>query len=74
MASVDRKPVKSSNVVSVGYDAEARELHVEFKGGKVYAYSGVPQEIADHLFQVQSVGRYVQGYLVGAYPYRRVDG
>lgn len=40
---MERKPpaVKSSNIVSVGYDAAAKRMEVEFSGGKIYEYEGV---------------------------------
>jgi len=43
---MDRKPVKSSNIKSVGYDAATRKMHVEFSSGGVYEYDGV--EPSDH--------------------------
>lgn len=45
MAEVKLEPVKSSNIEAVGYDAETQELQVQFKGGSVYAYDSVPEEI-----------------------------
>lgn len=38
---MDRKPVKSSNIKSVGYDAGAKKMEVEFSSGGVYEYEGV---------------------------------
>lgn len=41
---MDRIPVSSSNVVSVGYDENRSMLEVEFKSGSVYQYLGVPSQ------------------------------
>lgn len=41
---MNRTPVKSSNIRSVGYDAASETLEVEFTSGSVYAYSGVPTD------------------------------
>jgi hypothetical protein len=41
---MERQLVQSSNVYSVGYDAEKRRLEVEFVNGGVYEYLDVPPE------------------------------
>lgn len=53
-----RVPVDSSDIVSVGYNPETKNLFVEFKGGRVYKYSGVPAEIHDKLMKANSHGRF----------------
>ena len=55
---MDRQPVSSSNVVSVGYDTEAQTLEVEFYGGKVYQYYNVPEFHFERILQ-GSVGTYL---------------
>lgn len=42
---IERKKVESSNLVSIGYDAVQQLLQVEFKGGSVYNYSNVPEQL-----------------------------
>lgn len=39
---MNRNPVSSSNVKSVGYDSESSRLEVEFHHGGIYQYYGVP--------------------------------
>ena len=56
---MERQPVKSSNVKSVGYDAEEKVLEVEFKSGGVYQYAGVQPEMYADLLKAESVGRFV---------------
>lgn len=67
---MNRTTVVSSNVVSVGYDASARTLEIEFKGGVVYQYYSVPASIFAGLMNAESVGRYLnQQVKQGGYKY-----
>lgn len=50
-----RSAVKSSNIKSVGYDAETKTLEVEFSSG-VYAYRGVTPEQHRTLMSAESIG------------------
>lgn len=52
-------PVKSSNIKAIGYDPAASELHVEFKSGDVYAYSGVDQKSYQELMAAPSIGSHM---------------
>lgn len=54
-----RKPVDSSSLVSVGYDPKRRILEIEFEGGGVYDYLGVPPEVFAALMEAPSKGAYV---------------
>jgi hypothetical protein len=60
---MERMPVTSSNVVSVGYDEPSRTLEVEYTGGRIYRYFAVPNSVNDGLIAVsrrgESVGKYV---------------
>jgi KTSC domain len=56
---MERVPVKSSSVVSVGYDAVAAELEIEFHNGRVYRYAEVPVAAYRLLLQARSIGEYV---------------
>lgn len=51
-------PVKSTNLEAVGYDPASTTLTVQFKGGKRWAYDGVPQDTYDALMQADSIGSY----------------
>ncbi|MBW2984066.1 KTSC domain-containing protein [Candidatus Woesearchaeota archaeon] len=59
---MDRKPVISSNLISVGYDEEAKTLEIEFKNG-VYQYLNVPRNVYDALMQAPSKGRHFHGFI-----------
>jgi hypothetical protein len=58
MVTIPRTPVVSSNVVSVGYDPATLTLVVEFRGGSVYAYAGVPEIVHGELMKAPSVGSF----------------
>ena len=53
-----RQSVESSNLASVGYDAENEILEVEFKHGGVYQYFDVPQNVYEELMNASSHGVY----------------
>lgn len=66
-----RQPVSSSNVASVGYEAnefQSGTLEVEFTSGAVYQYTGVPQREFDSLIHAVSVGKYLRSNITGRYP------
>jgi len=55
---MNRNPVNSSNLKSVGYDPETMILEVEFKGGGVYQYKGVEVETHSLMTTSESIGRF----------------
>jgi hypothetical protein len=69
---MDREPVISSNVVSVGYDPETLMLEVEFLDGALYQYFDVPETEANGLVGADSVGKYLNDNIKGRYRYARV--
>lgn len=56
---MDRLPVESSAVESVGYDPRTRTLEVEYASGGVYRYVGVPLRAYELLLRAESIGGYV---------------
>lgn len=63
-----RKRVKSSSLLSVGYDPGSRLLEVEFGSGAVYQYADVPPERHRNLLRAASLGRYFNRYIRDRYP------
>jgi hypothetical protein len=59
LAGMERTAVISSSVVSVGYDARAHALEIEFKNGRVYRYAQVPAAAYRLLLQAPSIGEFV---------------
>ena len=69
---MDRQPVRSSNIRSVGYEEVARMLEVEFHSGGVYRYSGVPEMVYRCLMRAVSKGSYFHQHIKDQYPFVRV--
>ncbi|MFC9325164.1 KTSC domain-containing protein [Kitasatospora sp. NPDC057015] len=67
-----RRPVESSALRSVGYDAANRVLEIEFVSGAVYSYAGVPDRVHEELMEAPSHGRCFGRVIRGRYPYRRI--
>lgn len=62
----------SSDVARVGYDAQTQELFVAFKKGRVYAYEGVPEELAEKVAKNWSVGSIIATDIKGKFPHKRI--
>ncbi|MDE0174250.1 MAG: KTSC domain-containing protein [Defluviicoccus sp.] len=69
---MQRYSVASSNIASIGYDANTETLEVEFLNGSLYQYYNVPQNMYDQLMAEGSKGRFLNAYIKNAYPYSRV--
>jgi hypothetical protein len=54
---MNRNPVTSSNLASIGYDPETKVLQVEFKKGTIYDYADVPPVVANDLVHAESIGK-----------------
>jgi hypothetical protein len=60
---VEMAPVRSSNIVAIGHDSRANELHVKFKSGGMYVYHGVSASQHAVLMTAQSVGSHLHGVI-----------
>jgi len=69
---LERIPVDSSNIGSVGYDEDEEMLEVEFLNGTIYEYEGVPREVYEELMRASSHGSYFYWSIRMEYPYRRI--
>lgn len=67
-----RQSVESSNLASVGYDAENEILEVEFKHGGVYQYFDVPQNVYKELMNASSHGVYFSANIRNNYEFRKL--
>jgi hypothetical protein len=71
MVATPRTPVRSSVIVSVGYDAETAVLEVEFRSGDVYRYFAVPPSVHRALLEAESPGAYFNKNVSDHYPTRQ---
>jgi hypothetical protein len=55
---VERQPVKSRILHSVGYDNSTKILEIEFHTGLVFQYSGVPSKVYADLMRSGEMGKY----------------
>ncbi|SFU70091.1 KTSC domain-containing protein [Polaromonas sp. YR568] len=69
---MNRDPVASSNLISVGYDDQAQTLEIEFSNGTVYQYYNVSQALFDQFMEAPSKGQFLNIYLKNSYPFSRV--
>ena len=56
------------------YQPERRELVIEFVSGRIYIYSGVPEDVAKGLEIASSKGRYFNLRIRDHYDCREVTG
>lgn len=73
IAAMERTPVESKALVSVGYDADQRVLELEFPKGKVYQYDDVPPELHAWLMRTQDKLSMFRNKIEGRFEFRRVD-
>jgi len=65
--AMDRIPVKSSNIRSVGYEEDSSTLEIEFNSGSIYRYLDVPESEYEGLMDAGSKGRYLNRNIKGRY-------
>ena len=70
---MERTPVEDRTLVSIGYDAEARILEIEFPKGKVYQYLDVPPELHAWLMRSHDKLSLFRHKIDGPFQFRRVD-
>jgi hypothetical protein len=70
---MQRHPISSSAISSVGYDARSSVLEVEFRSGAVYDYLKVPVRVYRALLKAPSKGSFVSRRVRDSYPFVRRD-
>ena len=63
---MNRTPVKSSHLRSVGYDENTGILEVEFHDRRIYQYSNVPASVYLGLMSASSHGIYFDRHVIKA--------
>lgn len=64
----------SSDVASIMYEKEAKNLYVEFTTGAVYRYAHVPASLARWMFHAVSVGKFLAQMIKGRFSYYKIRG
>ena len=70
---MNRIPVQSTNLASVGYEQETSTIEIEFVNGGIYQYYGVPVDIYEGLMAAGSKGTFFhQNIRTAGYSYAKV--
>lgn len=70
--TMNRTPVTSESLASIGYDEATLTLEVEFIRGAVYQYFDVPKSVHDELINASSHGTYLAQQIKGQFRYARM--
>ena len=66
------KPVESSTISAIAYDATDRSLYVEFKSGGTYRYDGVGPELFTEFEAAESQGKFLAARIKGKFTFERL--
>ena len=69
---MERIPVTSSNIASIGFDEDSSTLEIEFNSGAVYQYFDVPLVVYEGMIEADSKGQYLAQHIKGQYRYVKV--
>ena len=69
---IKRDLVASSNIATVGYDAENRILEIEFHHGTIYRYFNIPNEVYEGLISAGSHASYYYHNIRDKYEYQKI--
>jgi hypothetical protein len=72
IAQMEREPVSSSTILSIGYESGSQTLEVEFKHGGIYQYYNVPETVYQQFMESTSKGQFHHTYIRNAFPFSRV--
>lgn len=70
---MNRMPVESSNLRSVGFDAETQTMEIEFKNGGVYQYANIEEKLFDEFLRSNSKGQFFHQNFKSL-PFTKVSG
>lgn len=70
---MNRQPVESSQIASIGYDAATNTLEIDFKRGGVYQYSGFPAAEWARFKGAESTGSFFYRNIKGKYPFKKIS-
>lgn len=70
---MQRKRVASSELFSVGYDEETKNLEIELLNGSIYQYKGVARMIYEELLSSTAKYRYYTRYIRNSFPFDKLQ-
>ncbi len=60
-------------ISSVGFDAHAKILEVEFNDGAIHRYHGVTHDHHNDLMKAESIGKHFHKHIRGHYDHHKVE-
>ena len=72
MAKIQRQPVNSSDIASIGYDEATETLEIEFKATGIYRYFSVPKNVWEELARTPSPGKLFLQHIKGKYAWEKI--
>lgn len=60
---MERARVSSSNIRSIGYDAQGEVLEIEFDNSGLYQYFGVSQQLYERFMAASSKGKFFSAHI-----------
>lgn len=69
---MEMQAAASSNISHVGYDEATQTLHVTFKSGATYEYSGVSKSDYDKFVSASSMGSHFHQHIKSNFGFRKI--
>jgi len=69
---MNRTPVNSSNIRSIGYDQTIAILEVEFTSDDIYQYFDVPEHLYQQFLNSSSHGQFLNDHIRYNYRYQKI--
>jgi hypothetical protein len=63
----------SSNILGLKYFVDTKSLEITFTSGQVYRYDDVPEDVANQLFDTESVGKTFFSTVKGKFNYTKIS-
>lgn len=63
--------IKSSHIVSAGYNRRTATMYIKFEGDQVYAYQDVPESVFVDFMAAESHGKFAHARIYGHYSHTR---
>ena len=70
---MNRIPVKSRSIVSLGYDSTTHVLEIEFTKKEIFQYINIPQTVYAGLFQSSAKEDYFASFIKNRYYFFRAN-
>jgi hypothetical protein len=71
---MQRRLLRTDQLLAATYDARASRLEIEFNNGDTRAYKGVPEEVARRFLDAPNPASFWEDRIAEEYPWERVTG